>query len=293
MGFGPRRLGCGGAAVRWPFPALGPAAALALCGALLGAVGYLDFATGSEPSVAVLYLLPVTLAAWHSGRRWGVVAASGAALAWYAADAFTESIYSSDAYRFWNAAVMLGFFLFAALVTSALCGAIGREHELARTDPLTGLANRRLFLESAAMEIERTRRYGRPFSVAYMDLDRFKEVNDRGGHEAGDRLLSAVGQGLREVLRTTDTLARIGGDEFAVLMPETGVEEALAAGEKICRAVRDSGRAGGDPITASVGVVTFARPPQGTDELLRRADALLYKVKERGRDGLVQEVVGA
>ncbi len=150
--------------------------------------------------------------------------------------------------------------------------------DAAFSDSLTGLANRRMFLSMAEYEIARHQRTEARFVVVMIDLDGFKQVNDRFGHDAGDELLCAVGAALRRGLRTQDTVARLGGDEFSVIAPETENPRALA--EKIRDAVSGATayRVG---VGASVGVAVFPEDGTTIDLLLRTADARLLAVKRR------------
>ena len=123
-------------------------------------------------------------------------------------------------------------FLVFVEVVAALRHALDREKESARTDPLTGVSNRRHFIELTAAALAFARRYRRPMTIAYLDLDNFKQINDRLGHQAGDEVLRAVARTVRNRLRATDVVGRLGGDEFAVCLPETGAEAAAQpAGE--------------------------------------------------------------
>jgi diguanylate cyclase (GGDEF)-like protein len=152
----------------------------------------------------------------------------------------------------------------------------------AATDPLTGVANHRTFHERLTADLTRARRYGGPVSVAMIDVDRFKLVNDLGGHEAGDEMLISVARHLNEATRAADTLARVGGDEFAWILPETTGEEARVAVERARQGIRGPG---GEMsrVTLSAGVCdsTCAADPT---ELVRLADRALYYSKEHGRD---------
>jgi diguanylate cyclase (GGDEF)-like protein len=157
----------------------------------------------------------------------------------------------------------------------------------AHTDPLTGLANRRHFFETAEAELSRSRRYQAALSLLMLDIDRFKEVNDAHGHRAGDRVLQKLAQTCREVLRAVDVVGRVGGEEFAILLPETAAEGALEVAERLREAVEGAevAREEGVPlrVTVSIGVST-ASGDANLDTLMSQADDALYDAKHRGRN---------
>jgi two-component system, cell cycle response regulator len=158
---------------------------------------------------------------------------------------------------------------------------------LATTDPLTGCYNRRRFLEYASEEAYRVRRYGRNLSLAIMDLDNFKQVNDRYGHPAGDAVLMMLARVSLETLRESDVFARFGGDEFVVVMPESDSAVAVDVAERIrVRVGAEEVTMGQDRFTVSlsIGVATMASENDGVEDLLKRADAALYRAKSAGRD---------
>lgn len=158
-------------------------------------------------------------------------------------------------------------------------GLLAETMELARTDPLTGLPNRRAWLELLEHEIARARRFGKPLCVAMVDLDHFKRFNDEHGHLAGDELLKDLAAAWSGVLRPTDTMARYGGEEFAVLLPECGLGDALAVIERLrgC-APRDQ--------RCSAGLACWDER-ETPRQLIARADARLYEAKAQGRDRVV------
>jgi hypothetical protein len=169
----------------------------AATGVLLVAVmGYVDYVTGYELSFSLFYLIPVCLVAWYSGRRLGLVISMLSAVAWPMADVASGHTYTYPALHVWNMLIRLGFFVIVTLLLAALHDAHDAEQRHARTDFLTGLLNARHFQEVADAELERVRRYGGPFSLAYLDLDNFKHVNDTFGHEVGDDVLATVGRQL-------------------------------------------------------------------------------------------------
>jgi len=168
----------------------------------------------------------------------------------------------------------------------ALLASNARLEELSRTDPLTEIANRRAFEEELGERFGIAQRYERPLSLAMIDIDYFKDINDAYGHPAGDAVLRRVASVIRRCSRQSDVVARYGGEEFAVILPETQLFEALQFGEKIRSAIAAEDF-GGMPrrVTVSAGVPTmrdtiFGRPA----DLVVAADAALYRAKEKGRN---------
>jgi diguanylate cyclase (GGDEF)-like protein len=253
---------------------------------LVALLGVLDYLNGPDFSLLIFYAVPVFVASWYTGRRVGLIVCAASGLAWLAGAYATTGHFSSPFVAYWNAAVRLGFMVILAHFVAAFKTSLSQERERARTDYLTGAFNGRSFGETAAAEIARARRHPHPFSVAYIDVDDFKTVNDRQGHSAGDRLLKTVADALRRNVRDVDTVARIGGDEFAVLMPETDAHAAQVAMRRMRRRLLEETRRAGWPVTASVGVVTFALAPDSVDDVLRAADEAMYSAKRGGKNAL-------
>jgi diguanylate cyclase len=171
--------------------------------------------------------------------------------------------------------------------TAELSAANRQLEEMARSDWLTGLPNRRGFLAAVEAEERRSRRSGRPFSVALGDLDHFKRVNDEHGHATGDAVLQAVATAVRGALREQDLVARWGGEELIMLLPETGLAGAVAAAGAVREAVSAVQLAAADkrlaPLTISVGVAEH-RPDRSLEATIAAADRALYRAKAEGRD---------
>jgi len=258
---------------------------------ILTGIGITDVVTGSELSFSLFYLLPVALVAWFSGRIPGIVISIFGAITWFIVDALSGESYSLPIIRYWNAAIRLGFFVIVTLLLPALKE---REHEkeMARIDYLTGAANRRHFFEEAQAEINRSQRYKRPFTIAFVDLDGFKAVNDKAGHKTGDNILRAFVKKAKLNLRRTDILARMGGDEFVFLFPETDQEAAKIIVPKIHLALLDEMRNNYFPVTFSIGVLTYREGPITPDELMIKADNLMYSVKKGGKNGIAYAIYG-
>ncbi len=158
--------------------------------------------------------------------------------------------------------------------------------KLARTDPLTGLANRRLLFERLESEFARAQRYQRPFCLLYIDLDGFKAINDRFGHLFGDEILRGSALAMQATLRSTDLIARIGGDEFAVLLPETTTAGAEYVVDKLRRSLAAYGNQlspAVPPLTLSIGVGEISDGDEAIEDILARADKAQYLAKASGR----------
>ena len=258
---------------------------------MVAAVGVLDYQTGWDFSITPLYLIPVTLAAWVAGRRPGLAVAVLSGIAWRIADRLSGHEYEVAQSETWNLAMQLVIFVTVAMTVSALRERFEAERHAARTDELTGLPNRRAFAEAAASEAERIRRYGGALTMACLDLDGFKTVNDRDGHDAGDRLLTRVAEEIRGGLRSTDVVARVGGDEFYLLFPETWAVEADALLSRVWAGLQRFMREAGWSVTSSIGAVTFEGPPESVEEMMKLADRLMYAAKKSGGDRVERRVV--
>ncbi|WP_229259453.1 diguanylate cyclase [Duganella aceris] len=178
--------------------------------------------------------------------------------------------------------------------TLELSAANTKLEQLATTDPLTGIGNRRRMTEQINKELERSRRFRHPLSLLMVDIDHFKNVNDLHGHEAGDRAIVAVSRALASGMRSIDMASRFGGEEFVLLMPETDIDVASSAAERLradVAALRIAGDKGDEiTLTISIGVAASypdAASPDSASSLLSRADKALYQAKHAGRDRVV------
>ena len=261
---------------------------------LIAGIAWLDAVTGPKVALNVFYLLPVMFVAWATASTgYGLLAVLA-----------TFSVGPFEAYRngydffslpmaLWNASMRTAVFCIVLLLLAEVRRLVARLREQSLTDELTGVANRRAFGLVAGREIERSRRYAHQLSLAYLDVDGFKGVNDRRGHAVGDRVLIALAGAAAATARSVDTVARLGGDEFVVLMPETDDAAALPLADRLREACSQAAGAGPEPVTCSVGVVTYAQPPRDVAELLASADALMYEAKAAGGDDVRQASMGA
>lgn len=256
-------------------------------------LGLLSYALGPQLSSEAFFLIPILLAGWFAGRQAAVLTAILCAVGWTLADTFANPSAARALASVWNPAMKLALFLTVANLLPAAKSLLEREKEAERTDFLTGALNKKSFLELAQVEIERSRRYKHPFTLAYMDIDHLKFVNERFGHSAGDLLLQSTAKIIREKTRAMDVIARIGEDEFALLFPETQPDPAQVVTQRIQKGLYELVQKNEWPVTFSIGVVTFLVPPNSVEEMTRKADHLLFAAKNSGKNMVKHEIVSA
>jgi diguanylate cyclase (GGDEF)-like protein len=260
------------------------------CLFFVGAIALLDYGTGPYLSFGAFYLIPVAACAWWGGLPHGLLLTVATTLAWCFVDG-VENVSMPPAAGVWNGIVR---FCTLAWVTSLLCrlhASMGREHRLARTDPLTGAANGRHFYETTAEEGERNRLAATPLTLAYFDLDDFKHVNDRLGHATGDEVLRLFTSTIHLQLREEGLLARLGGDEFALLLPAAAPDKAAEIIDRLHQKLSHEMSGRGWPVTVSIGSVTFLRPTADVDRMIQYADKLMYSAKKKGKRRVEYNVV--
>ena len=263
----------------WP-----PQTAAGLSIGLVVAVGAAEISSGFEPSLFPLYVIPVALAAWAVRPRTAYALAAVAVTLPIPFSALAGEPIGGAV--IWS--VSSNFALLAILVVllTTLKRRLSDEAAFVATDTLTGLLSRGSFIEQLDAELSRAARYGRAFTLAYVDLDNFKAVNDLEGHDAGDELLRRVADALRFSTRQTDVLGRLGGDEFAAVLPETTGGATGSVLENLRKQLIQALSKGGWPVTVSIGAVTFEVPIDSSREALQVADMAMYSVKRSGKDGI-------
>ncbi len=254
------------------------------CALFLGAIDfYSDLYIGTDYPLNFFYLLPVAFVAWFAGRNSAVaIAIACVAIKISILASFPETL----SRLIWMNGSAFAFFLVVGLLLAKLRQLLENERALSRIDHLTGAVNRKVFLDVTTNEIYRLRRHDQPFTLAYIDLDNFKEINDTRGHSAGDFLLQTVVATISDNLRRTDVVARLGGDEFAILLTNSDEQAALVAIHKIRQQLHLSILQQNLAVTFSIGVLTCTVAPNTVDEIITLADNLMYEVKKSGKNGI-------
>lgn len=255
---------------------------------LIGVVRYL---TGPEFALSLFYLFPIILATWYAGKWVGVLLSLVSAVSWLMADLAMRHAFSSSLIPFLNESFRLVVFLFITFILLKLKNAVNTQKELARTDPLTLVHNRRAFNDLADLEITKARRSKKPTSVLYVDIDNFKKINDHFGHRIGDSLLCSVAKTIKTNIRAIDIMARLGGDEFCILLAETGSGAVALVARKLKEKLMGMMQNYNWPVTFSIGVVTFENPPDSVDQLITAADSQMYFAKSQGKNRIHYKVV--
>lgn len=232
----------------------------------------------------LFYIFPIILASWYGSSKSGTALALTSAVLLTGIRAFQNG-YSHIDLLLYGLSCVVSFWALSKLIRNFF--SVHRiESEAADTDFLTKIANARGFYVELANELVRASRYEHVFSLAYIDIDEFKRVNDSLGHAEGDRLLVRIAKCLNDSLRETDTVARLGGDEFACLLPETDQEEAKKAIMKTRTALDDCVKKQAWPVSFSIGLVTFRKMPADIRAAIKIADELMYTVKGKKKNNI-------
>ncbi len=250
-------------------------------------VGAADYFSWYELSFSVFYLAPIVLVAWYAQPGAGFVFCGLSAVVWCLVEITSGAGYSNTFIPFWNTMVRFGFFVVTTYLLVELKEHLRIEQRLARTDALTGALNARALRDTCERMLLLARRNNRAVVLAYIDIDNFKAINDKFGHGEGDRVLQSVSRILTGSVRASDVVGRIGGDEFAVFLPESDRTAAEVVFNKIHRELVADATANQWPIGFSVGVAVFNPVPPSVDTALGIADQIMYEVKKSGKNNIV------
>ena len=241
-----------------------------------------DYVVGPEISLGIFYLAPISITAWYGSLL-------PACLLSVLCSALTILVaqqgWQTTVVMLWGGVAHVVFFYVVSRLLVRLKTVLEDEKVLSRTDHLTGVLNRRALFEQMELIFNLARRQRTPLTLVYLDVDKFKQINDSEGHKAGDAVLSAVAGSLLKHRRRTDLVGRLGGDEFAMALPDTDHHAARMLLDGLCKQISAVQIPFGE-ITCSVGVATFVALPSGVTEAISFADTCMYEVKQRGGDGI-------
>lgn len=259
--------------------------------AMVIVLGVVDYASGYEFSFSVFYLLPIIYCCWYGNEISGVIISLVSAFFWYEADLLSGHVYSHPAFPVWNAFMRFMVFLIIVRFVGLLRNSIDHEKKISRSDALTGLYNMKALAERYESEKNRASRFKKVFSLAFIDLDNFKLVNDNFGHAKGDEVLAEIGRVIRSSIRNYDIPARAGGDEFVILFPETDFQQAHLAMDKLNLRLKGILEKRFAFLSLSAGVVTIASYGRSLEEVISFADKLMYSVKNNSKNGIAYSLI--
>ena len=256
--------------------------------------GFLDVkAGGTEISFSIFYLLPISLATWYLRTSFGYLIATFALLLREGIDFSRLDLYSHPFVPIENTILRGIFFIGTVWAISRIRLLMEREKRYGTTDFLTGLPNSRALFNAMGSAQSQCRRSGTPLTLAFMDCDNFKLVNDRLGHRSGDEVLKLIGKIIQQNIRKGDVCARLGGDEFALLFPDTGQKVGRQILTRIHKSLLQAMEAREFPVTFSVGAIVYPHPPESVDDMLQQADAIMYSVKKQAKNQVKVELYPA
>lgn len=233
------------------------------------------------------YLVPISFFSWFIGKRSGL----GVAVLSVVIRFVVRFRNAPSAVGYWDALVLTALYITATLMIVQLKQLYERERDLSRIDPLTNIPNRRALHEAASQAKSLAERNQVPLSICYVDIDNFKLVNDRFGHTAGDRVLAVTATTIAGALRPSDVVARMGGDEFAVLLPGAYRDDAAGIMRRVADQLQQAMQQHRWPVTFSIGIASFQPPPGSIAEMLAEADKAMYAEKKKGRMAMEQRDV--
>lgn len=250
----------------------------------------LDEITVPEMSFSLFYLIPISFATIFGNFKTGIFFSIVSALAWLMGDYLTHAEYSHSLIPIWNMLIRFGYFSLHTFFLSQLLTLYRQSKSASFTDPLTNLANWRLFKKMFEKEVSKNNRILEPISLMYIDLDNFKQLNDNFGHSEGDRLLKHISDKMIHLLRQGDTVARLGGDEFIVLLPNTESKEAIEIVQRLQKRILESFQQNNWNVTLSIGAMTYTHFNLTIDEMIKEVDNLMYLAKKNGKNQYIHRI---
>ncbi len=247
-------------------------------------IGGLDTITSYNISITILYIFPIILVAWYEGGLSAALLSLVSAVILALSDLTSDHMYSPVSITIWNGMMALGIFLIVAFSISVIKKLMIKTREYDNTDDLTGISNVRFFYGQARIAIGKSAVHKQPFTLAYIDINNLRQINDTLGHIVGDYLLHEAARTIKSTLRSTDIISRLGGAKFAVLMPDSKNEDIEVAIRTVQEQLSAMLKQNNWPVTFSIGVVTCNSPACTIDRLIKMAEDLVRTVREDGKN---------
>lgn len=265
---------------------------IAILGFIISAgIFYIDInIMGPEVSFTLLYLFPIVMVTWYTGKTAGFMLSVASLSGWIIIQITQNGVDPSSIVFICNALSKLIVFIFIVILLSELRIRLGMEKSNARTDFLTGIFNRKGFMEALDIAVDHAKRTRKAISIAYIDYDDFKSINDTYGHEAGDAALIKLAYTIKSFIRSEDTVGRIGGDEFAVIFRDTNGRAAKSIIKKIQKIFSNQGMNNSRPVSVSAGIGVFYPKKLSAHKMIVSTDRLMYRVKQEGKNGVCTRV---
>lgn len=248
------------------------------------------FVVGNVIYLEPVFVLPIVVVSWYGSKNAGVLLAILSSVTLVVCRYLTSSAELSMKTIVFDGVSHIVVYIILALLVTNFRNVHREEVVAADTDNLTGLLNPRAFYIELANELLRSIRYNRIFSLAYIDIDNFKLINDSMGHSVGDELLKEVANCLKTSLRATDAVARLGGDEYACILAETEAEAAKKLFLNVSQLLKFNMSSHDWPVSFSIGLVTFETPPDDVKKAIAIADNLMYSVKNNQKDNTAYRI---
>ncbi len=248
-------------------------------------VAFLDNNLPAEVGTSMLYFVPIFLASWYFGLWGGLFFVVLCGFFWTTNQYLLLPAYSSWIIFVWNNFARFTTFLIIAFLVALLKRKMDYTNLLSIMDPLTGAMNTRFFYPYMQIQLDKLARDNIPFTVVFVDIDKFKTINDQFGHQTGDKVLCLLVDNFKENLRKTDVVCRTGGDEFLILLPDIRLETAKTVYSKIKKEFEKKAKANKWPITLSAGIIcsaSSASSASSVQKIINMADELMYQIKRKG-----------
>ncbi|MCB9987829.1 MAG: GGDEF domain-containing protein [Rhodospirillales bacterium] len=243
-------------------------------------IAVFDYLTGYEINFFIFYAIPIGFMTWYRTWKAGLLFTVICALIWFFVDHYSGRQYSHLLVPYWNGLVRISFFSFVVYALTNIKDKLILEELNADFDSLTSLLNGRGFRERAATLFLLIRREKNPYSIAFVDLDDFKKVNDSYGHAEGDKVLRSVAKIMKNSLRASDLACRLGGDEFVIFLPDTGLDQAKIVMEGLKEKLEAMVTDNHWPVGFSVGTCGFNSTETNIEDAIAEADSLMYEAKK-------------